>query len=160
MSQFITRKETFTFTEADYTAGAWSTLKLSSALGKAGNIHRVVLMQSALNAAGAGATGGAMDTRVVNGYYSTSTVGNTVPARDVSFEDLASTMAPSDLVASADINVAGTAFGALYCATQRRQARAGTYIEKEDKEVIGVAIKPASGVDGTITVTVYAYVNS
>ena len=46
------RKETYAFTEADYTPGAYSTLILSTSMGLSGNIHRVVVDQSALDAAG------------------------------------------------------------------------------------------------------------
>lgn len=159
VANHISRKETFTFLEADYTPGSWTVLKLSRSIGKSGDIHRVVLMQSALNAAGGAAAGGAMDTRIVNGYYDITTVGSTVPARDVAWEDLASVMAPNDLVASADFNVAATGMGALYSAIQRRPTRVGQ-AHTEQSEVVGVAIKPLAGTTGTITITVYAYVNS
>jgi len=155
-----TRKETFAFTEADYTPGAYSNLILSTTMGLSGDIHRVVVDQTALDAAGGAAVGGSCDVRIVNGYYTESDLGSAVPSRDVAWAYAGVTLVPSDLASSAEVNVAGTSLGALYSASQQRQNRVGVTTSRLDKERVGVSISPAAGVTGTINVTVYSRVDS
>tara|TARA_R110002167_G_scaffold18637_4_gene69599 strand:- start:3274 stop:3759 length:486 start_codon:yes stop_codon:yes gene_type:complete len=154
------RKETFAFTEADYTPGAYSNLILSTSMGLSGNIHRVVVDQTALDAAGGAAVGGSCDVRIVNGYYTESDLGSAVPSRDVAWAYAAITLVPSDLNSSAEINVAGTSLGALYSASQRREGRGVQGTPSLTNEKVGVSISPAVGVTGTINVTVYSNIGS
>lgn len=155
------RKETFVWEDGEYTPGSWTDLRLSTSLGKAGNIYRVVLSQSALDSAGASSVAGAMDTAIVNGYYKVDHNPNTepIPQRDHAFLDSGTTLVPSDTT-GVEITPSATTLGAIYSASQSRSARGSKGTPGLQGEEVGVSIKPAAGVTGTLYVTVYSQVAS